>query len=168
MKVLGVHDGHNAAACLYEDGEIRAALQEERLTRVKNWSGMPVRSVQWILSSCNLRPGDIDWVAVNGHHAAFPMTREQLMHEYEHINDASVTFRRTMRRAANKTELWGTGNRESFRNAFLSRQSLLLWALKTHRRNRERYASECIPLAREKRVIRLQNKREVERFVTKH
>jgi len=77
-------------------------------------------------------------------------------------------LRRIVRRAANKTELWGTGNRESFRNAFLSRQSILLWALKTHRRNRERYASECIPLAREKRVIRLQNKREVERFVTKH
>jgi adenylate kinase family enzyme len=76
--------------------------------------------------------------------------------------------RRTVQRATSKTELWGTGNRESLRNAFLSRQSLLLWALKTHRRNRERYASECIPLAREKRVIRLQNKRAVERFVTKH
>lgn len=76
--------------------------------------------------------------------------------------------RRTVQRAATKTELWGTGNRESLRNAFLSRQSILLWALKTHRRNRERYASECMPLAREKRVIRLQNKREVERFVTRH
>ena len=77
-------------------------------------------------------------------------------------------MRRTVQRAATKTELWGTGNRESFRNAFLSRQSLLLWALKTHRRNRERYASECMPLAKEKRVVRLQNKREIERFVTMH
>jgi adenylate kinase family enzyme len=76
--------------------------------------------------------------------------------------------RRTVRRAATKTDLWGTGNRESFRNAFLSRQSILLWALKTHRRNRERYASEFAPLAKEKRVVRLQNKREVERFVTMH
>jgi len=74
--------------------------------------------------------------------------------------------RRTVQRAATKTELWGTGNRESFRNAFLSRQSLLLWALKTHRRNRERYAVECQSLAREKRVVRLQNKRQIERFVT--
>jgi adenylate kinase family enzyme len=74
--------------------------------------------------------------------------------------------RRTVQRAATKTELWGTGNRESFRNAFLSRQSILLWALKTHRRNRERYAVECQSLAREKRVVRLQNKRQIERFVT--
>jgi adenylate kinase family enzyme len=76
--------------------------------------------------------------------------------------------RRTVQRAAAKTELWGTGNRESFRNAFLSRQSILLWALKTHRRNRERYANECMPLAKEKRVVRLQNKRDVDRFVTMH
>ncbi|CAN5836363.1 adenylate kinase [soil metagenome] len=77
-------------------------------------------------------------------------------------------MRRTVRRAATGTELWGTGNRESFRNAFLSRQSILLWALKTHRRNRERYAVECDSLAKEKRVVRLQNKRDVDRFVTRH
>ena len=76
--------------------------------------------------------------------------------------------RRTVQRAATKEELWGTGNRESFRNAFLSRQSILLWALKTHRRNREKYNAEFGSLAREKRVVRLQNKREVERFVTMH
>ena len=74
--------------------------------------------------------------------------------------------RRTVRRAATKEELWGTGNRETFRNSFLSRQSVLLWALKTHRRNRQKYAVECEGLAREKRVIRLQNKRQIERFVT--
>jgi adenylate kinase family enzyme len=74
--------------------------------------------------------------------------------------------RRTVRRAATREELWGTGNRETFRNSFLSRQSLLLWALKTHRRNRRKYAVECEGLAREKRVIRLQNKRQIERFVT--
>jgi adenylate kinase family enzyme len=74
-------------------------------------------------------------------------------------------FCRTIQRAATKQELWGTGNRESFRTAFLSRQSILLWALKTHRRNRAKFSVECQSLAREKRVVRLQNKREVERFM---
>jgi adenylate kinase family enzyme len=77
----------------------------------------------------------------------------------------SRLLRRTVWRAATKKELWNTGNRESFRNAFLSRNSILLWALKTHRRNRERYATECGSLAREKRVIRLKSPRDVERFV---
>jgi adenylate kinase family enzyme len=76
--------------------------------------------------------------------------------------------RRTVQRASSKEELWGTGNRESFRNAFLSRQSILLWALKSHRRNRERYTAEFGSLANQKRVVRLQSKREVERFVTLH
>ena len=74
-------------------------------------------------------------------------------------------LRRTLQRAATKEELWGTGNRESFRNAFLSRQSILLYALRTHRRNREKYAADCEALAGRKRIVRLQSPREIERFV---
>ena len=75
-------------------------------------------------------------------------------------------LRRTLRRVATQEELWGTGNRETIQNSFLSRQSILLWALKTHHRNREKFAMECEFLAKEKRVVRLQNNREVEHFVT--
>lgn len=76
----------------------------------------------------------------------------------------SRLVRRTLRRAVTKEELWGTGNRESFGNAFFSRQSILLWALRTHRRNRERFAIECEFLAKEKRVVRLRSRGQVERF----
>src|SRR5258707_12396218 len=75
-------------------------------------------------------------------------------------------LRRTIRRAATREDLWGTGNRESFMRTFFSRQSILLWALKTHRRNREKFALECAFLAKEKQVVRLKSTREVERFVT--
>ena len=74
-------------------------------------------------------------------------------------------LRRTVQRVATKEELWGTGNRESWRQAFFSRHSILLWALKTHRRNHEKYALECEFLAKEKRVVRLRTTQEVERFV---
>lgn len=73
--------------------------------------------------------------------------------------------RRTLRRALTKEELWGTGNRETLANAFFSRQSILLWALTTHRKNRERFSIECQFLAREKRVVRLRSAREIDRFV---
>jgi hypothetical protein len=44
---------------------------------------------------------------------------------------------RAVRRIRSGEELWPeTGNRETFRNQFLSRDSLFLWALKTHRRRR--------------------------------
>jgi adenylate kinase family enzyme len=74
-------------------------------------------------------------------------------------------LRRTVWRVATRQDLWGTGNRETWRTAFLSRHSILLWALKTHGRNRQRFALECEFLAKEKRVVRLTSPGEVERFM---
>ena len=45
MKVIGIHDGHNASACLLIDGKIEYAIQEERLTRIKNHSRFPSSAV---------------------------------------------------------------------------------------------------------------------------
>jgi adenylate kinase family enzyme len=74
-------------------------------------------------------------------------------------------LRRTVWRALTRENLWGTGNRESFVRSFFSRQSILLYALKTHRRNRRRFAIECEFLGKDKRIVRLQSDGEVERFV---
>ena len=41
-------------------------------------------------------------------------------------------LRRTIRRVVTQEDLWGSGNRESWRVQFFSRDSLFLWALKTH------------------------------------
>jgi adenylate kinase family enzyme len=51
---------------------------------------------------------------------------------------------RTVWRIARGEELWGTGNRETARKAFFSRDSILLWALKTHRRNRARFRADIV------------------------
>jgi carbamoyltransferase len=98
MRILGISDSHNAAACLYQDGRIVAAIQEERLRRVKNWAGMPTQAIAFVLKESGLKPADVDRVAINGYHVAFPMTREQLMNEYRHINDLDVTLKRKARR----------------------------------------------------------------------
>lgn len=46
-------------------------------------------------------------------------------------------FRRTNERIRSRRELWpGTGNVETFRGQYLSRESLFVWALRTHRRRR--------------------------------
>jgi adenylate kinase family enzyme len=49
-------------------------------------------------------------------------------------------YRRTWRRVARQEELWG-GNRESWRSQFFSRESLLLYAVRTHRRRRQQIAA---------------------------
>lgn len=47
-------------------------------------------------------------------------------------------IRRTMRRTVMREELW-SGNREDFRSAFFSRDSIILWALSTYGRRRREY-----------------------------
>ena len=69
-------------------------------------------------------------------------------------------FRRTLSRIVRREELW-SGNRETFRNAFMSRDSLLLFALRTYPRRRRLYPQE---LARYN-VVRLRSPREVERWL---
>ncbi|MBL8118708.1 MAG: adenylate kinase [Anaerolineae bacterium] len=48
-------------------------------------------------------------------------------------------FKRTVRRVVTQEDLWQTGNRESWRTQFFSRQSILLWAIQAHGRYRKRY-----------------------------
>jgi len=53
---------HDAAACLVVDGEIIAAAQEERFTRIKHDQSFPSQAIAFCLESANCRPEDIDHV----------------------------------------------------------------------------------------------------------
>ncbi len=69
---------------------------------------------------------------------------------------------RTLRRVLGRLPLWA-GNRESFRQSFLSRDSVILWALQTYARNRHRYARLLAsPAYAHLRRIRLRGPAEVE------
>jgi adenylate kinase family enzyme len=69
-------------------------------------------------------------------------------------------LRRTARRLHTREAMWGT-NRETFRNAFLSRNSILVYALQTHRRGR-RYRAEWVSRYP---YVRLRSARQVRRYL---
>jgi adenylate kinase family enzyme len=69
-------------------------------------------------------------------------------------------FRRTLRRLRTREVLWGT-NVNTWRGAFLSRNSLFWWLLKTHFPNRRNLPKILEPYPH----VRLRSPREVERFV---
>lgn len=69
-------------------------------------------------------------------------------------------LRRTIRRIVRREELWG-GNRETFRQAFASRDSLLLFALRSHRRIRRRNEERLASFS----TVRLRSVAEVERWL---
>jgi adenylate kinase family enzyme len=67
---------------------------------------------------------------------------------------------RTVRRVRTREELWG-GNRETWRGAFFSRDSLFLWAVKTHRPRRGRYEERLAKYD----VVRLRSAAEAEAWL---
>jgi adenylate kinase family enzyme len=132
----------------------------------RDWQGVPVELFRYRVE-CETREGD--WIVVGN----YGQVRDLVWRPADTLIwlDLPLSivmwrlFWRTLRRVLSREELWGTGNRETWRSAFLSRQSILLWAWKTHRRNRQRFARECQSLVEQKRIIRLKSKRDVERFV---
>ncbi len=53
---------HDSAACLLHDGEIVAAAQEERFTRLKGDSSFPTHAVSYCLRAANIKPSDLAFV----------------------------------------------------------------------------------------------------------
>src|SRR5262249_28893569 len=54
---------HDSAAALVVDGEIVAAAQEERFTRIKHDYGFPSHAIASCLQEGGLTPADLDYVA---------------------------------------------------------------------------------------------------------
>lgn len=74
-------------------------------------------------------------------------------------------LRRTLYRVFTREELF-SGNRESVATAFISRNSLFVWAWQTHWSRRARYPLEFAnPKYRHLRVVRVRSPREAERFL---
>ena len=64
MKILGIHDGHEASAALLIDGKVVCAAQEERFTKLKGDYGFPINAVKFCLKNQNLKTSDLDEVAL--------------------------------------------------------------------------------------------------------
>jgi len=54
----------DAAAALVVDGELVAAAEEERFTRIKHCAGFPALAATWCLSAAGLDASDLDHVAI--------------------------------------------------------------------------------------------------------
>lgn len=63
LYILGISGYyHDSAAALVKDGQIIAAAQEERFTRVKHDPGFPANSVRYVLEKENIRLSDVSAV----------------------------------------------------------------------------------------------------------
>lgn len=106
MYILSLGTGyHDAAAALFDNYDVVAAVQLERLTRQKqNKGGVPGLCVREVLDIAGLAPKDIDAVVLS--RASYP-TR---YFEYSPLKRVEYGFRRAMGKEKLK-DLWGEMNR---------------------------------------------------------
>ncbi|MFA5224906.1 MAG: carbamoyltransferase [Candidatus Omnitrophota bacterium] len=63
MNILGISCFyHDSAACFLRDGEIIAAVQEERFSRKKHDCGFPLNSINWCLQEAGVSSDKLDFV----------------------------------------------------------------------------------------------------------
>ncbi|SER31252.1 carbamoyltransferase family protein [Pedobacter rhizosphaerae] len=66
MYILGLNAYHgDSSACIYKDGEIIAASEEERFRRIKHWAGFPSLAIKFCLKEANISITDVDYIAIS-------------------------------------------------------------------------------------------------------
>jgi carbamoyltransferase len=66
INILGINAFHgDAAAALVQDGQLVAAVEEERFTRIKHWAGFPTESIRYCLEVAGIKAQDLDHVGIS-------------------------------------------------------------------------------------------------------
>jgi len=64
--ILGINAFHgDSSACLVKDGQLIAAVEEERFRRIKHWAGFPTESIRYCLSVAGIGLDQVDHAAIN-------------------------------------------------------------------------------------------------------
>jgi carbamoyltransferase len=53
---------HDSAVCLFEDGKVIVAIEEEKLSGIKHDSSFPIKAIKWVLQQSNKSISDIDTI----------------------------------------------------------------------------------------------------------
>lgn len=98
MNILGISCFyHDSAACLVRDGEIIAAVQEERFTRRKHDFNFPLNSINWCLKESSITAKDLDFVVFY----------DKPFIKFERILETSLTYAPTgIRQFVQAMPLW--------------------------------------------------------------
>ncbi len=72
MYILGIGKIHNSTACLLKDGEIVAAVSEERFNRRKNTEVFPIEAVNYCLRYADIKIEDVDLIVHSFQHVISP------------------------------------------------------------------------------------------------
>lgn len=126
---------------------------EEFFSKLKN----ELQKDSWVLDGNYTRTIPIKWEGVD----------TVIWLDYPFPTTLYRAIKRAFLRSLTGEELWeGTGNRESFKKSFFSKESIILWTIKTHGQVRKKYEGYLSdPKFSHIKFIKLMNDFEVETFL---
>lgn len=66
MYILGLNAYHgDSSACIFQDDVLIAAIEEERIRRIKHWAGFPSESIKFCLNECGISIEDVDYITIS-------------------------------------------------------------------------------------------------------
>jgi len=65
MYILGINAYHaDSSAAIFKDGEMIAATEEERFTRIKHWAGFPALAIRFCLREAGISLKELDYISI--------------------------------------------------------------------------------------------------------
>lgn len=65
MIILGLNTHHaDSSAAIFVNGELIAATEEERFTRIKHWAGFPAEAIKFCLAEAKVGIEDVDYITI--------------------------------------------------------------------------------------------------------
>ena len=65
MIILGINAYHaDSSACIFINGNLIAATEEERFKRIKHWAGFPIESILFCLKEANINLDEVDYICI--------------------------------------------------------------------------------------------------------
>ena len=66
LTVLGIHCGHDSGASIVRNGEVIAAINEDRIIDIKHYEDYPIKSIEQVIDISKIEPSEIDALAITG------------------------------------------------------------------------------------------------------
>lgn len=65
MIILGINAYHaDSSACIFTNGKLIAAAEEERFKRIKHWAGFPIESILFCLNEAKITLDQVDYICI--------------------------------------------------------------------------------------------------------
>ncbi len=100
MIILGLNAYHgDSSACIYKDGELIAATEEERIRRQKHWAGLPTEAIKFCLNEAGITLRDVDYITVSRDPKA------KMGEKIKHVLQNALTLKSLKQRAKNSLKI---------------------------------------------------------------